>query len=609
MKKILLATPIYKRVPTPANFKTTLEKQKYWAEEKRRWIEGYGSLPGTYYHFLQEQVVKDRLTGKTERPLILERDYVLHCEVNQAWKKFQPVFIVKARGTALSTFGGSLVNYTMRAYPGSTSLVTSADQPRIAKLYYDKIKTIHQEYHPDIQYSYGKVNETAQKIYVQLNVPYLDGDKTKVAVSDIYCNQTGSSDEAASAFSGTGAMFGFYDEIALNKRRTLLLQSSESCFINPNTSEREGLLVMGGTIEHTLTAEELGHVKTLYEKCVNMGYKVVFMPFWYRFHDKDGFIDKDAAERWYEQQYNEKSKSDDESDLIAFLKNNPRDIKDIFAMGVSGYFNERAEANLRHIRDTIILNSKDVPHRLQANENGKVEIFPDKKGAYLIHEHPKHNVKYYMTIDGVATGTQYGAGNKGSKVAAIIWKMFDPDTNRPFETVATMAFRPQSLEQTFPYLLDFAKYYDKYNGFMYMHPEASNSTHELLPQYMINEGFIHWVKKRVDYSKHGNIDTKKYGQPMNQHSIPYAVGRWNQLLEKYPHCITMLNVIDDMLLPVDENADIRSAALLFAFLIDRDFDKPPEPPKQRYKMIPEIAKMGGKSVFRWNKILIEETQK
>ena len=65
--------------------------------EKLRWIEGYGSLPGTYYHFLQERVVKDRLTGKTERPLILERDYVLHCEVNQAWKKFQPVFIVKAR--------------------------------------------------------------------------------------------------------------------------------------------------------------------------------------------------------------------------------------------------------------------------------------------------------------------------------------------------------------------------------------------------------------------------------------------------------------------------------------------------------------------------------
>jgi hypothetical protein len=137
-----------------------------------------------------------------------------------------------------------------------------------------------------------------------------------------------------------------------------------------------------------------------------------------------------------------------------------------------------------------------------------------------------------------------------------------------------------------------------------MLPEASNSTHELMPQYMIKEGCIHWLKNTVDYSKLGNIKTNRYGQFINQHSLEYSKGRWNTLLEKYPHGISMVKAIDDMLKPTTENADIRSSLILYPFLLDKDFDKPPEKPKPLYRAVRRYKIVNGKTICQWDKVLL-----
>lgn len=593
---------LYKKVPTPS-FKTTLEKQRYWANEKVKWLEGYAGLSGMHYHFIQEQMVKHRVTGKVFNPRTLEADILTYNEIEEARKNFTPVLIIKARGTRFSTFGGAATNYFMRAYPGSTSLVTSADQSRISKLYLDKIKVCHENYHPDIQYDIVSRSETKNSTYFRIAINYLDNGKVKVAESDIFCNQTNSSDSAASSFSGTGSIFGFYDEIALNPRRDILLQSSESCYIDPDTSERTGLLVMGGTVEHTLTSEDLANFIKLYNSSLEKGYKVIFLPYWYRFHDEEGYLDKDAAEQWYEREYNNKKKSSDPNDLLAFLKNNPSKMEDIFSLGGTDFFSEQAVSNLQNQRERIILlKEQPVPHRLVSVNQTMTEAVPDKNGLFLIKEHPKSYVKYNMVIDGVATGSEYGGDSNSSKVAAVIIKSYDPDTNYPFETVASMEYRPKSLDQVFPNILDFARYYNKYNGFQQMHPEASNSTHELLPRFMLKEGCIHWVKNRVDYSRSGWVDTKKYGQPMNNYSIAYAVGRWNEILSKHPEVISMNNIIEDMLKPSTENADLRSAMLLYAFMISVNYEKPPTINKKTYALKARIVYKNGKSEFVFEKV-------
>lgn len=588
----------YERHATPV-FKSDVERVRYWTNEKVRWIEGYGDISGMYYHFLQEQRIKHRVTGKLLIPKAFESDYILYDEIERCRRDNTPVLVIKARATRFSTYGGSAINYYMRAHPGTTCLVTSADQARITKLYSDKIRLTHDNYHKDIQYRIVNESKSSAKTYLKIGIHYKDDDgQVRYGESDVYCNQTSNSDSSAASFSGLGAIFGFYDELALNPRRSLLLQSSGSCYIDPDTSERVGMLVAGGTVEHTLTNEDLGNFVSLYNSWISRGWRVIFLPYWYRFHDENGYLDRDSADRWYETEYKNASNSGDSGDLQAFLKNNPGSIDDVLNMGGTGFFNELSVERLRSQRSKIIINSKDTLYRL--SDGVKMEAFPDVTGKYLIHEHPKEGVVYNMVIDGVATGSDYGSGN--SKVAAIMIKQFDPATQLPFETVASMEYRPQSLEQTFPLLLDFAKYYNRYGKFGVMHPEASNSTHELLPQYMIKEGYIHWLKRRVDYSKGGNIDVRKFGQPMNNHSIPYAVGRWNELLSKYVEGLTMVNIIDDMLKPESENADIRSAMLLYAFLLEKDYDKPKILSGDRYRIVPRIVYKNGKSDFVFEKI-------
>ena len=54
------ASPIYVRTPIPT-FRSEYEKQKYFAENKKRCIEGYGDIPGTLYDYLQNQYLKHRV--------------------------------------------------------------------------------------------------------------------------------------------------------------------------------------------------------------------------------------------------------------------------------------------------------------------------------------------------------------------------------------------------------------------------------------------------------------------------------------------------------------------------------------------------------------------
>ena len=69
--KIKDPAPFFTRVPHPTVFKTTLERQKYWAEQKRIWVEGYNEdVNGMLYWYAQECILKDRVRGTLNLSLI-----------------------------------------------------------------------------------------------------------------------------------------------------------------------------------------------------------------------------------------------------------------------------------------------------------------------------------------------------------------------------------------------------------------------------------------------------------------------------------------------------------------------------------------------------------
>lgn len=601
--------PIYVRTDTPVNFKTSLDKQRYWALEKKRWLEGYENLPGTYYHFLQEQMIKDRTKGNTLRPRPLERDLIIHEKIRECREKLKShLLIYKARNTALSTTIGSLTNYFMRAYPGSTCNITSADQARIANLYNDKIKVCFDNYNPDIRYKINKKNEGQARTYLQIAIKYLDSSGIEqIGYSDVKCYQTSNSDEDAMAFSGTGAIFGGYDEGPLNKRIVKVLKSSEECYRDSLTGEMSGFLLVGGTVEEGISSSQLYDFLTLVESKDIFKMEEMFIPFQWRFHDENGYLDLEAAEKWYEVEYARKAKSSDPSDLIAFKKNNPRSRDDIFDLATSGVFeddvSDKIKVQLNEVRGEKPAKFPELKYSL-SNIGGAVRGVPDKtRGVFDILEMPKPGCLYYSCVDGVATGKQV-SGDEGSKVASIIMKMYDPDINSfSYMPVCVYHERPSTVEQSYFHISNQAMFYNVYDGFKGFSAEANASTADHFATFLSKEGLSRYVIMRKDLSGKGYSNTKRVFQYVTPSVRDYQIKMANPFLRKYIQSLRHKGLLQDLMKPSTENADLRDAFLMFFVAVPPDFDKPIEKTVSKYTstLVLEYTSEG----TRWKEVRVK----
>ena len=113
-------SPIYIRKPIPT-FRTEYEKAKYYAENKKRCLEGYGELPGTLYDYLQNQFLKHRIVPSghdpVEAPIPRIASLWMHQEYDKTRKEKKVQGVIKARNVGLSTEGGALANYFSKYYP------------------------------------------------------------------------------------------------------------------------------------------------------------------------------------------------------------------------------------------------------------------------------------------------------------------------------------------------------------------------------------------------------------------------------------------------------------------------------------------------------------
>lgn len=590
--------PIFTWSPPPT-FRSDYERQKYWAGEKKKWIEGVDHLTGTHYHYLKEQKIKDRVSGKTIRPLGRESDMLIHEEVRDCMKDKQPSAMVKCRGIGLSTLGGSLTNYFMRVKPGSTSLITSADQPRIAKLYTDKIKVTNINYHPDIRYRVSQFNATQSRTYLQLEVKHLNEVKEQeVSYSDVFCNQTNDSDSAASSFSGTGAAFGFYDEIALNKRRKALLQSSMECYRNQLTGELDGFLLCGGTVEDTLTNEDLLEFQKLVLDAEAYNMRVLFIPYWWRFADENGYVDQKKGEEWWNKEEERLSKLEDTSHLRAFMKNNPRSLDDIFNLAKGSYFEEDIMNKISMQLDMVRKDPKiqEVPHTITVIGD-KIEVKAESKGKILILEHVKEGVDYIETIDGVASGKK-SAEDSTSKVASLIWKLFDPD-GFSYCPVALYYEKPNAVIDSYIYSVNMGHYYNKFGNFKKIAAEGNAGTSDHFSTFLETEGLAKWIMFRKDLSGKGNSNTKKFFQYVTDDVRVWQIKQMNIFLSKYIQNIRMKSVLIDWLKGSNENADIRDSSLMFPVYTGANFDRLVKKPVAKVRKRPSIVIKDGKSIRVW----------
>lgn len=569
--------PILEWKPKPT-FRTEYEREKYWAEEKRRWIEGYNGFPGTFYHAVQEQSIKRRVGGTSMRTIARDCDLWIHEAIRDTRNQKKSQFIFKGRGLGLTTIGaGSLPNYFMRVHPGSTCLMTSHIQANISKVFTDKTMVTYEGYDPEIKPTILNKNETKSSVYLKVQVKYKDiTGKIDVASSDLFCKETSDSEKAANGFSGTGAIYGFYDEIALHKRRKSLLQSSIECYKDEN-GELEGFLLGGGTVEANLSNDEIAELQALINDKDLLNANVLFCPFWWGKYMVNGHSnEKKAMEEW-DKTYERLDKSDDKSWLRAHIKNNPRSFDDIFDLGTSGRWEDDVSEIIKIQTKEVIKSNIPITRCKLVDMGSNIETVVDNKGPVHILENPKQNIDYWLLIDGVATGKKSG-DEEGSNVSGMIVKGYDP-AGDSYSPVCIYTERPNSVEDSYRVLAAEAKYYNKFGGLRGINAEANASTADHFSTFLEKIGLGKYMVMRKDLSGKGHSNTKKFFQHVTVDVRDWQMRQANIFLRKYGTNIKMLLLLKDMMKPASENADVLDSWLMFFPTVGANFDAPLPPKK------------------------------
>lgn len=571
-------SPILVHKPKPT-FRTALEKERYWEKEKIKWIEGIGDIPGTLYHKTQEQWIKDRNSGEILRPICRDADLLIHQTIRDCRREGEALVLIKGRGLGLSVEFGCLTNYFMRVYPGTTSLITSQEKTKIAALFSEKIAFTYDKYDEDIKPVQINRNETTYTAGIKVEISYKDKyGNVQTNISQAICRDTSDRPESASAFSGQGAILGCYDELFLHKRRKELIRSSASCYIDQKTKQTTGFLFCGGTVEDTLTNEQLSELQVLIREVQTTGRlgtmkaRLLFIPAWMGTFMTNGWSDERKAKEYWEKEIEALDKLEDKSAVRAYKMNNPMSMDDIFQMTGGGKFEEDVIEKVKEQKKIILSQNIPITKCKLIDMGHTVKSTVDfKNGNIHVLEEPKQSVSYFLVIDGVATGKKSGS-EKGSNVAGTIVKAFDPST-QPHMPVCIYTERPETVEQSYINLLAQAKYYNQYGGLKGIMAEGNAGNADHFFTFLQKNGYEKYAMVRQDLSGKGIVNTNKTFQYVTSDIRDYQMKQANMFLRKYIDSIKMVMLLDDMLKPLSENADILDSWLMY-FVANKDYDKP-----------------------------------
>lgn len=571
--KTVALPPIFTRIPKPSIFKTTLAKQKYWETEKERWHNGYGEIDGMSYFIWQECFIKHRIGGNIDRVKVRDPDLMVSQRCKKAVADGRPVLVIKGRGFGLSSFGGAAINYYTRTFPGCTALVTGKDQSQISMLFSDKIMPVFDNLDTDIRGNILRRNETKSQAFLKASYAFKnDAGDISYGDSQIFCRETSEKVSSPSGFSGTGAKVAFFDEWPLHKRREKLLTSSMPCFQDPITKKIDSLVLLGGTIEDVLTNAELSDLQQTIKNSDNWNIDLVFLPFWLGMCDENGHADEKRGMEWWTKETDRLSKMKDDLGLRAFRMNNPRTLDDIFDLGSGTRFEPDVVDKIKSQHKIIVSSNIPITTCRLTELNGNIETHVDNKGKVSIFENPKPGVEYRLVADGIATGTKVGE-EEGSSVAGIVVKGFDPNGDS-YSPVCIYEERPETIEQAYYVLINQAKYYNKFGGLKSIHPESNAGNADHIYTFIEKHGLAKYYANRKDLSGKGYSDTKKKGTYVTKDVRDWQMKQANIFLRKYCGNIKMIRLLEDMLKPANENADVLDAWLMFLVDVGPDFDKP-----------------------------------
>jgi hypothetical protein len=554
-------SPIFTYTPPPAIFKTEYEEQKYWQEEKRRWLEGYGDMTGALYFYATQIKLKNRVTGEIFRPTVRDADLEIFKAIEDARKEGKALYFLKARGVGFSSIGMALPFYFFRIYPNSNCVATSKDKKTLATLFKDKTMVAYDNLEsPYVRPDMLAKNETASESFLSVGMKYINNEgNEKYATSNLYCRDTQESEKAATNFSGGGAIYGFADEASLMPRLMTFFNSAIEIFKDTN-GKIAGTLVLGGTAEENMGAEHIQKIQNIWENADAMNIKPLFLPATYGKYMTNGWSDHKKAEEEILKEREKKSKLNDGGEALkAYIKNHPLSIEDIFDFGGSSRWDDYAieKINLQAKHLSIPSNQPSIGNYSIVERDNEMVAIPNSKSTIKILEHPQPNTNYILGIDATMSTDNTSGKSGNSKFALMVMKGVHPQSKTEFAPVCTFMERPRDFETTFDTAIRVLKYYNKY-GTAKIAGEL-NATGGVLVEKIQRLGMANTIIARKDLNKTGWVNTKKAWFYRVDSIIDWQYTQMNRYFKKYSEKVQFIELIQDAQKADSANTDILDA--------------------------------------------------
>jgi len=576
--------------PTPT-FNTTYDSQKYWGREKEKWIEGIPGLTGTHYKYISQGHIKQGTSGKLIRPWFRDGDQLLFEDMKEARRIEHDMGVIKRREFGLTSIGaGALPHYFSRVYPGSRTIMTSCDKPRIFQMFDDKTMVYYNNLHKDIKPKILQKNQRKENVFLKMEVKYREDGEIKTTESQIYCQET---TDNPSAFSTVRCIYGFYDEFPLHKKRNELLGSSMACFMDG--PKKSGFLLWGGTVEQAVSIETVQALREIVGDAKGSRTIIHFVPAWMcMFMDEQGaYTNKQKGIDHINRNRERLSKLSNQSQFLAYVKNYPLTLDEALEASCKSTLPADIVKRLNEQRKIIITsNAPEAEYDLIRLADGKIKANPNpRKGNFVILSHPEPKVTYISGTDPIPFNTEnLKDGNVSDYCIAI--KDFTHQTY-----VAYYAERSLNYDYIVKNAILLQDYYsqdDKFTAAILKkcqtmlelnHGGVAKATYRALERYeMLAERpgalGIHFVTKK---SSVGWFKDGKNTERAHNYLIKY--------LYKYTENVWLKRLIDELEVFLVENTDLLDA-VLSCEMLDANLSRISEVKMKlkKVKMIPQLER-------------------
>lgn len=403
------------------NSEKSFQIKKEWRDEQRvRWEKGFAGLLGIHYFYLTQIKIKNA-AGLLIRPVWRDVDEEIFQEFMDCFENETDLYVFKRREVGLSSvFGGCIPIWITILHSGSTSLMTSADKPRVAEI-------ISQKFIPqyDSLEDWIKGPRSANDDDKGMSINELDerGEPTgNTAI--IRCRQTSQDRKSVTNLEGSRAKYGFLDELFLHPFPEDVRSSVSSCLMDGMS--RVGIMVAGGSA-NSISRLGLKEARKIWDSSVTGQVRCLFL------HGTKGISSatiKDAkgkklstenfcingwsdiarAEAYIKWQRAIYDLSPDKKELLSFIKRYPLHIDEIFQSDEVGIIPKdvadqipaqefELKNNPRNLRYISLSDTPSGGVTFENKTEGKTITEFKPNGHWLISEAPIEGEAYAMGTD------------------------------------------------------------------------------------------------------------------------------------------------------------------------------------------------------------------